>query len=77
MLYSIFINEQQMLVEKTPNQKGGKMKKYEISHSTSVGEPDLYIIWDVTGKERELYCFYTEEYKDEAYRRVDELNIGL
>ena len=41
------------------------MKKYEISHSTSVGEADLYLIWDVTGKERELYCFYTEEYKDE------------
>ena len=66
-----------MLVNKTPNQKGGKMEKYTISHSTSVGEPDLYIIWDVTGKERELYCFFSEEYKDEAYRRVDELNKGL
>ena len=53
------------------------MKKYEITHSTSVGEADLYLIWDVTGKEHELYCFYTEEYKDEAYRRVDELNKGL
>lgn len=53
------------------------MKKYEISHSKSAGEPDLYLIWDVTGKERELYRFYTEEYKDEAYRRLDELNKGL
>ncbi len=53
------------------------MEKYTISHSTSAGEPDLYLIWDVTGKERELYCFYTEEYKEEAYRRVDELNKGL
>lgn len=53
------------------------MGKYIISHSTSVGEPDLYIIWKLNGKERDLYCFYTEEYKDEAYRRVDELNKGL
>lgn len=53
------------------------MGKYTISHSTSVEEADLYLIWDVTGKERELYCFYTEEYKDEAYRRLDELNKGL
>ena len=53
------------------------MGKYIISHSTSVGEPDLYLIWDVTGKERDLYCFYTEEYKDEAYRTLERLNKGL
>lgn len=53
------------------------MKKYEISHSTAAGEADLYIIWDVTGKERELYCFYSEEYKDEAYKTLERLNKGL
>lgn len=53
------------------------MKKYEISHSTSAGESDLYIIWELNGKERDLYCFFSEEYKDEAYRKVDELNKEL
>lgn len=53
------------------------MEKYTISHSTSVGEPDLYLIWKLNGKERELYCFYTEEHKEEAYRTLERLNIGL
>lgn len=46
------------VTEQTPNQKGGKMKKYEISHSKSAGEADLYLIWDVTGKERELLLLF-------------------
>lgn len=50
------------------------MEKYIISHSTAAGEADLYL---VTGKERELYCFYTEEYKEEAYRTLEKLNKGL
>ncbi|WP_278574825.1 hypothetical protein [Fusobacterium ulcerans] len=52
------------------------MKKYEISHSTAAGEADLYLIWDVTGKECDLYCFFSEEYKDEAYRELERLNKG-
>lgn len=53
------------------------MKKYTISHSTAVGEADLYLIWEVTEKGRELYCFYSEEYKEEAYRTLEKLNKGL
>lgn len=53
------------------------MKKYMISHSTSTGEPDLYIIWKLNGKGRDLYCFYSEEYKDEAYKELERLNRGL
>lgn len=53
------------------------MKKYTISHSTAVGEPNLYLIWEVTGKERELYCFSSEEYKEEAYQELERLNKGL
>ena len=53
------------------------MKKYIISHSTSIGEPDLYIIWKLNGKERDLYCFYSEEYKDEAYKELERLNRGF
>lgn len=53
------------------------MEKYIISHPTSTGEPDLYIIWKLNGKERDLYCFYSEEYKDEAYRELERLNRVL
>lgn len=53
------------------------MGKYTISHSTAVGEADLYIIWKLNGKERELYCFFSEEYKDEAYKELERLNRGL